>query len=95
MLDSITEHRQLQSTHGIPPERMASPGLQVGFVEPLRDSLSPTVERSPVGDGRLTLPGSVSGSEVALLHPDKAQTWPNGGMRCDFCEGYFNGWRGF
>ena len=27
------------------------------------------------------------GAETALLHPDKRQTWRNGAMQCDFCEG--------
>jgi hypothetical protein len=27
------------------------------------------------------------GAETVLLHPDKRQTWVNGAMRCDFCEG--------
>ena len=35
------------------------------------------------------------GTETALLHPDRKQTWENGAMKCDFCEGYFNGWRGY
>ena len=35
------------------------------------------------------------GVETELLHPNKRQTWRNGAMKCDFCEGYFNGWRGF
>ena len=35
------------------------------------------------------------GTETALLHPNRRQTWPNGAMKCDFCEGFFNGWRGF
>ena len=35
------------------------------------------------------------GAESALLHPNKRQTWRNGAMKCDFCEGYFNGWRGW
>ena len=35
------------------------------------------------------------GTETELLHPNKRQTWPNGAMKCDFCEGFFNGWRGF
>ena len=35
------------------------------------------------------------GTETALLHPHRSQTWANGAMKCDFCEGFFNGWRGF
>ena len=35
------------------------------------------------------------GAETELLHPNRKQTWANGAMRCDFCEGFFNGWRGF
>ena len=33
-------------------------------------------------------------AEMELLHPNRRQTWRNGAMKCDFCEGFFNGWRG-
>ena len=48
-----------------------------------------------LGRVRLWEQPAIRGAETELLHPNKRQTWPNGAMRCDFCEGFFNGWRGF
>eukprot|EP00966_Prymnesium_polylepis_P105391 2440473-Prymnesium_polylepis.1 len=34
------------------------------------------------------------GSENFSLKVHKKQVWPSGVMKCDLCEGRFNGWRG-
>ena len=35
------------------------------------------------------------GVENFSLKVHKKQTWPSGAMKCDLCEGHFNGWRGY
>ena len=35
------------------------------------------------------------GHEGVALAPHLKQEWPNGAMKCDICEGYFSGWRGY
>ena len=34
-------------------------------------------------------------AEVGPLKNHQRQFWPNGVMRCEFCGGWFNGWRGY
>ena len=33
-------------------------------------------------------------SEVEMLKVQKKQFWPDGPMKCELCDGHFNGWRG-
>ena len=53
-------------------------------------------EPNPPGGGaevRMWEQPAPRGAESELLHPDQRQTWRNGAMKCDLCEGFFDGWR--
>ncbi|KAL1525162.1 hypothetical protein AB1Y20_020033 [Prymnesium parvum] len=59
------------------------------------------VKLAPSDDTRSYALGSLwpepaeRGSENFSLKVHKRQEWPSGVMKCDLCEGYFNGWRGW
>ena len=64
------------------PAGAAPAGVAAGFAFAAHD---PSLWPPAVPDGE---------SEVEMLKVQRKQFWPDGAMKCELCDGHFNGWRG-